>query len=301
MTPIASEPTPSESPQVRNQAPIPTHSHPLTPPQPQPLNVWETPAFIASRRDVITGGSCGLIHLLPSGHVRKDVYPEFSDKRTIGYLELESRIYARLPRHPRLLQMIRYSSDEGLVLEYMPNGNLGCYLRGEEPRTHLQSEEWPLRGEVDITPAQRLQWACDAAEGLQVLHEHGVLHCDVRSDNFLLDEELRLKIIDFEGSSLDGGKPSALEGTRYFLRRPWKEMSTVATELFALGSTIYEIMTGKQPYVELRDEEVTALFVQKCFPPVDHLPCGDIIMKCWLSEVHSAKDAYTLIKARLQN
>lgn len=127
------------------------------------------------------------------------------------------------------------------MLEYIPHGDLGSYLRGEEPRTRIKLHLWPTTGAVDITLAQRLQWAYDAAEGLQVLHKHGVLHYDLRSDNFLLDEELRLKIIDFEGASLDEGKASAMESTRYLLPRQPEGMSTVAIELFALGS-IYEII-----------------------------------------------------------
>lgn len=119
--------------------------------------------------------------------------------------------------------------------------------------------------------------------------------------NFLLDEELRLKIIDFEGSSLDGCKPSAIEMTRYFMPRDIKEPSTAKTELFALGSTIYEIMTGKEPYLELKDDEMTALFEEKKFPSVDQLPCGDVMMKCWLSEVHSAEEVRALIEAKLQD
>ncbi|OBT61377.1 hypothetical protein VE03_09240 [Pseudogymnoascus sp. 23342-1-I1] len=154
---------------------------------------------------------------------------------------------------------------------------------------------------LTITTQQRLQWACDAAEGLQVLHENGVWHCDLRTVNFLLDETLRLKIIDFEGSSPDGCEPSSLENTRFFLPRDWREPSTARTELFALGSVIYEIMTGKEPYLELGDEEVTALFEEKKFPPVDQLPCGDIIMKCWLGELHSAEEVRALIEGKLHD
>jgi hypothetical protein len=58
-------------------------------------------------------------------------------------------------------------------------------------------------------------------------------------------------------------------------------------------------MTGREPYQELEDEEVTALFVEKKFPPVDELPCGDVMMKCWLSEVESAEEVYLLLKARI--
>ncbi|KFY34884.1 hypothetical protein V494_06396 [Pseudogymnoascus sp. VKM F-4513 (FW-928)] len=270
---------------------------PSQPPQPIPLPPHLDPAILATRVDVINGGSSGLIHLLPSNHIRKNIYPEHLDERCMDNIELESRIYQRLPKnHPRLLEMIRYSRDEGLVLEYMPQGDLGAYLRGEEPMTRL-----PERGAVEITPEQRLQWACDAAEGLQLLHENGVLHCDVRTANFLLDDNLRLKIIDFEGSSLDGCEPSSLEIARCFLPRDPREPSTAATELFALGSTIYEIMTGKEPYLELGDDEVTALFTEKKFPPVDELPCGDVIMKCWLSKVHSAKEVREFIEETLHD
>ncbi|OBT40931.1 hypothetical protein VE00_09565 [Pseudogymnoascus sp. WSF 3629] len=282
MATIATELTPTLAPQ-----PLPPHLH---------------PAIRATRLDVINGGSSCLIHLLPSGHVRKNVYPERLDKSFIDSLELESRIYQRLPKnHPRLLEMISYSRDEGLVLEYMPEGDLATYLHGEEPRTRLEPHLWPTRGSVDITPEQRLQWACDAAEGLQILHENGVWHCDVRTVNFLLDEELRLKIIDFEGSSLDGCKASSVEMMRFFMPRDMREPSTAKTELFALGSTIYEIMTGKEPYLELKDDEVTALFMEKKFPPVDQLPCGDVMMKCWLSEANSAEEVRALIEAKLQD
>ncbi|KFX93020.1 hypothetical protein O988_07039, partial [Pseudogymnoascus sp. VKM F-3808] len=257
----------------------------------------QDPAIRATRVDVINGGKAALIHLLPSGLIRKNVYPDSPDKRPIDHLALEARIYERLPKnHPRLLEMYGYSRREGLILEYMPQGDLGAYLRGEEPMTRL-----PERGAVEISTEQRLQWACDAAEGLQLLHEHRVWHCDVRTLNFLLDDELRLKIIDFEGSSLDGCEPSALETTRYLLPRDPLEPSTIATELFALGSLVYEIMTGREPYKELEDDEVTALFVEKSFPLVDQLLCGDVIMKCWLGEMQSAEEVRALIEAKLND
>ena len=185
------------------------------------------------------------------------------------------------------------------MLEYLPEGDLGRYLRGEEPMTRLGTQSWPLRGKVEILPEQRLQWACDAAEGLALLHEHGIWHCDVRAMNFLLDEELRLKIIDFEGSSLDAGEAMALEATRFFLPREWREPSTARTEVFALGSLVYEIMTGGEPYAELGDEEVMERFGREEFPDVEGLVCGDVMMECWLGEVKSAEEAYLLVKAKM--
>lgn len=104
---------------------------------------------------------------------------------------------------------------------------------------------------ITITLPERLQWACDAAEGLHLLHSHGIIHSDLKPENLLLDSNSRLKIIDFSGSSFDGIVGSAIESSRFFLPRPWEEPPTVRTDIFALGSTIYEIVTGRQPYEDL--------------------------------------------------
>jgi len=150
--------------------------------------------------EVISGGSTGLIYLLDSGYVRKTAYPDKTRKQSLRDIEREYRIYQRLPRHDRLLKMIDYSLDGGLILEYMPNGNLREYLQAEA---------------ANLSLTQRLQWACDAAAALHLVHSHNVIHCDVKPENFLLDSKFRLRIIDFSGSSIDGSYFSALENIWY--------------------------------------------------------------------------------------
>ncbi|OBT60307.1 hypothetical protein VE03_10216 [Pseudogymnoascus sp. 23342-1-I1] len=238
-----------------------------------------------SRRDVISGGSTGLIYLLPSRYVRKTAYPDSTRKQSLRDIEHEYKIYQRLPRHDLLLEMVGYSMEHGLILEYMPNGNL---------REYLQTKA------ADVSLDQRLQWACDAAEALHLVHSHNIIHCDVKPENFLLDSRLRLRIIDFSGSSIDGSYFSAVESARFCLPRPWEAPSSIVTDVFALGSTIYEIMTGTQPYAHCTDEEVEALFREGTFPPVDRIPCGEVIKRCWHSEVHSAEEIRLSIKAEVQ-
>jgi serine/threonine protein kinase len=225
-----------------------------------------------------------LIYLLPSGYVRKAAYPDITRKQSLRDIEHEYKIYQRLPPHDRLLKMISYSVEDGLVLEYMPNGNLREYIQAET---------------ADLSLHQRLQWASDAAEGLHLVHLHNIIHCDVKPENFLLDSSLRLRIIDFSGSSIDGSYFSAVEGARFCLPRPWEAPSTIVTDVFALGSTIYEIMTGTQPYAEHTDEEVEALFKRGKFPAVENIPCGELIKRCWLSQVHSADEIRVSIAAEL--
>ncbi|AEO63877.1 uncharacterized protein THITE_2109473 [Thermothielavioides terrestris NRRL 8126] len=241
------------------------------------------------RRNVISAGSTGLIEHLPCGNVRKCVYSDRDYEVCLRDLEREFRVYQKLPQHDRLLQLIRYSPEEGLVLQYMPRGNL---------RDHLPKA---ASAATAITLHERLQWACDAAESLHLLHSHGIIHSDLKPENFLLDSNSRLKIIDFSGSSFDGIVGSAIESTRFFLPRPLKEPPTVRTDLFALGSTISEIMTSRPPYDDLSDDEVEARYSQQIFPSVQELPCGQLIMDCWRCEVQTAEEAMKRLKAELES
>jgi serine/threonine protein kinase len=114
-------------------------------------------------------------------------------------MTIESEIYKKLGPHSRLLKIIDWNPEECvLTMEYMPNGCLKDYLS-------TYNDKIPIR--------QRLQWAREAAEGLQLLHSANVIHCDVEPRNFLLDAELSLKIADFSGSSLEGSQASAELGT----------------------------------------------------------------------------------------
>jgi serine/threonine protein kinase len=238
------------------------------------------------KKNVISGGSTGLIERLPSGGVRKCAYPDLDGRnQSLRDLNHEFRIYQRLPRqHDRLVQLIRYAPEDGVVLQYMLRGNL---------RDHIQNAG------TRITLLQRLQWACDAAEALQLLHSHDIIHWEVKPGNFLLHSASRLKIIDFSGSSFDGKLGFAFEGTRFCLPRSWDDESTVRTDLFALGSTIYEIMTSKQPYQGLPDEEVETRYSKHMFPGVDKIHCGQVIVDCWRGNIKTAEEVMVLTKGKM--
>lgn len=129
-----------------------------------------------------------------------------------------------------------------------------------------------------------MKWAYQVAEAVDLLHRNGVSNLDI-------------KIIDFSGSSLDGSKPSSGEGTRFYLPRYWRDQATVTTDLFALGSTIYEIFQCTSPYDEIPSDMVERRFAQKEFPDVSAIPYGKVIKKCWLCQVDSA----ALVQAAIWN
>jgi len=65
---------------------------------------------------------------------------------------------------------------------------------------------------------------------------------------------------------------------------------SVATEVFAVGSLIYEISTGKRPYDGIEDDEVESLFRQKVFPTTTDVYLSGIIKKCWLGDFKSVAE-----------
>jgi len=240
-----------------------------------------------AHRNIISGGSTGIVELLASGHVFRSPYPgdDAGRAQSLRDIQREFDVYQRLPRgHPRLISVVDFAPDRGITLEYMPNGSLRDWLRGP-----------------GVGAARRLRWAADAAEGVALLHAHGVVHCDVSPSNFLLDAGLRLRIIDFSGSSIDGSWSSAFESARFCLPRSWEAPSTVGSDLFALGSTAYEILTGLAPYEELADEEVELLFRKGQFPAMDGLPGADVILGCWCCKYESAVEVWAALKELAEN
>jgi serine/threonine protein kinase len=249
--------------------------------------------IIEGKGEFLGAGVTRLVERLDSGDVVKSPWtgrPSASDCRQD--MAIEAQIYERLGTHPRLVPFKHWDPvSHVMTLEYMPNGNLKEYVR-----KHRQ----------EISLSQRQQWVREAIEGVELLHSHNVIQCDVGPHNFLLDTDLSLKICDFGGSSLDGSRAKVAPGVRYSLPSlrgttvkddlsALREMM-VKEDLFGLGSTIYFIATGHEPYEELADEDqVEKLYKDGVFPELSDVPFAEIIALCWRQEAESAKRIIELL------
>ncbi|OAA54775.1 Protein kinase-like domain protein [Niveomyces insectorum RCEF 264] len=176
--------------------------------------------------------------------------------------------------------------DAFLAIEYMPNGSLATYLR---------------KNEATITTELRTRWIRQTVEGVALLHANGVIHADLKPTNLLLDGDLNLRIADFGGCSLLGQPPYILESGPFYLPAAWRDKDELgcnaATDLFALGSCIFQIATGRQPYDGMEDGDVEKKFASREFPSLDGVLFAGVVRRCWLSELESAEavlDALTL-------
>ncbi|KAI9041587.1 protein kinase family protein [Aspergillus affinis] len=117
---------------------------------------------------------------MDDGTALKSPFPDSEIESHVLDIAKEAAIYHRIGPHKRFVQLLGHSRD-GLLLEYMGSGDLKAYLQ-----TH-----------GSIPTNLKLKWAYQAAEAVELLHRNGVIHCDVKPRNFLLDAALDIKIIDF--------------------------------------------------------------------------------------------------------
>lgn len=90
------------------------------------------------------------------------------------------------------------------------------------------------------------------AEALDYCHNRGIAHLDVKSENVLLDEHHRLKLIDFAfATKLTAGKKIAkfCGSISYMAPEVARKIAyePVKADIWSFGITAYKLLTGKHP------------------------------------------------------
>lgn len=169
-------------------------------------------------------------------------------------------------------------------MEYMPHGTLREYLKSNDH---------------DISMDQRFLWIKAVAEGLDLLHSISIIHCDLTPHNIFLDSQFELKIADFGCCSIDQSTSSGGADARFYPpQASWETPVSFDDDLFALGSCIYEVLTGSPPFEHIPSPQVRALHRLQQFPDLAGLCFGDVVRDCWLQRAISAKSVYRRV---LQN
>jgi hypothetical protein len=134
-----------------------------------------------------------------------------------------------------------------LVYEYMPNGSLDSHLFSE--RSSFLN--WDLRYQI----------ALGIAKGLAYLHEgceDCIIHCDIKPENILLDEEYCAKISDFGMAKLLGREFNSalttIRGTMGYLAPEWisGQPITKKTDVYSFGIVLLEIVSGRRTTKRLK-------------------------------------------------
>lgn len=120
------------------------------------------------------------------------------------------------------------------VMEYLENGSLEDLIR--------------KRGRLGINESVAL--FREIAEGLNYAHGKGVLHCDLKPANILLDHDWRPRLADFGQSRMSHEQSPSL-GTLFYMAPEQADLAASADarwDVYALGAILYTMLVGTPPY-----------------------------------------------------
>jgi tetratricopeptide (TPR) repeat protein len=144
---------------------------------------------------------------------------------------LQSFRIVRQITHPAVRRVFDAGETEECVfytMEFVPGNDLGAVLR--------RSGRLPSERVADI--------GRQLCGGLQAAHERGLVHCDLRPANVLIDDDGAVRIIDFE--FLPGAAASPSDYIAPEQRDPGGRAST-RSDLYSVGVILYELLVGELP------------------------------------------------------
>jgi len=182
----------------------------------------------------------------------KVISPTLSaDAERIRRFEQEARAAGSL-NHPNIVAIHDIGVHENAPFVVME------LLEGESLRQRLSQGPVPIRKAID--------YAVQAARGLAAAHEKGIVHRDIKPENLFVTKDGRVKILDFGVAKLtrtdivetpdETTSADSLTGTGVIIgtsgyMSPEQAQGRPAdhrSDIFALGATLYEMLTGKRTF-----------------------------------------------------
>jgi serine/threonine protein kinase len=171
----------------------------------------------------------------------KVLRPDFAkDPRMADRFKSEIRL-ARRVRHRNVCAIHDYGEDQGLFYISME------YLEGVDLKHQL-------REKGALPAADAYEVAIQVAEGLQAVHEAGIIHRDLKTPNIMRDAGGVARLMDFGIAKREGdGTRTAtghIVGTPEYMSPEQAQGHRVdfRSDIYALGIVVYEIFTGRVPF-----------------------------------------------------
>ena len=140
-----------------------------------------------------------------------------------------------------------------------------------------------------LTVARVVEIVTQVCRGLQAAHQRGLVHRDLKPSNIFVMDDDTAKVIDFGVVYLAGSDSiTGHKGTLQYMspEQIQRKAVTPASDLFSLGVTLYEALTGRQPFARATVEETEEAVLKHIPPPVSELNPGiphgvsQVVNKC---------------------
>ena len=187
----------------------------------------------------ISAGAMGAVFRAHDSELGKDVaLKRLTDTRHAARFDIEARLLSQL-RHPRVVRVLDHFDEptgKYLVMELIQGEDLGALLK--------------KRGSPGLPLSEALDYARDACEALQYVHEQQIVHRDVKPQN-LIDSSHGVVLVDFgvarELEAEDAGTVGI--GTPRFMAPEVFAGGNVSprSDVFGIAATLWTLITGKAP------------------------------------------------------
>ncbi len=268
-----------------------TVANELDPPAPPAATPRDPRTVVAGRYEVdldapLGVGGMALVYRGRHLRTRRDVAPKTlrleyrHHPETRARFRREARLMAFMA-HPNVVRVFDLN-DEGeapwVVLEY---------VRGRTLKELLAE-----RGA--FSPAETADILDQIAAALGHLHAGGLVHLDVKPQNLLVTPEGTVKLIDFGLAQHTGAVQEVINGATFgtaaYLapEQASGEPVEVATDVYALGCVVYELLTGRPPFQvgapgSIKNDVIRAHLERAPDPPSKVRP--DLNLPRWIDDV----------------
>ena len=205
-------------------------------------------------------------------HPQLTMQPQFLER-----FKKEARVLAQL-LHPNIAviyNFIEQGNNHFMVMEYVEGITLD-----------------ELKKKYQTIPLELIIPICiQALEGLQHAHKKNIFHRDIKPSNLMLTPDGVLKLMDFGIAKVAGEQKmtqvNKIVGTIEFMAPELIEgkQASVASDIYAMGATMYELVSGKLPFESDTDFNLMQAILKKKVRPPDKINAsvpkalGDILLK----------------------
>ena len=184
-------------------------------------------------------GGFGSVYLAKDTWIDKDVALKVPHKQNLNFSELlrEPRLLAAL-NHPNIISITTAEKQDDIFFIVME------YVCGETLETLIANGG-------ALGTSQAVDYACQICLAVDHAHRESVIHRDLRPPNMLVTESGVLKVADFgtsrfleiasHGTTVIGSPP-------YMAPEQFDGKTVFASDLYSLGVTMYQMLTGVLPY-----------------------------------------------------
>src|SRR5438067_12569673 len=232
----------------------------------------------------IGSGGFGTVYLADDTWIDKKVALKVPHKQGVDFGELlrEPRLLAAL-NHPNIVTILTAEKQDNvffIVMEFVAGVTLEAIIARE--------------GALELIRA--LDYTCQICNAVDHAHRQGVLHRDLRPSNVLVAERGLLKVADFgtsrfleiaaHGTTVIGSPP-------YMAPEQFHGKAVFASDVYSLGVTMYQILTGGLPYDTPSPADFDRLMKGELLSaprlknPKVPKAINDIVLKAMAPEIHA--------------